>query len=92
MSRPSRIIRRERANLRAERGGWVGELLFHQRRCLYVAAITRDGETRGPAVLAIDLNTIVNDAAPTICIDGRESCSIPPALVPAGEPRGTQIR
>jgi len=43
-----------------------------QAQDLYVAAITRDGETRGPAVLAVELNTIVNDAAPTIRIDGRE--------------------
>ncbi len=43
-----------------------------QAQDLYVAAITRDGETRGSAVLAVDLNTIVNDAAPTIRIDGRE--------------------
>src|SRR6266576_17441 len=50
-----------------------------QAQDLYVAAITRDGETRGPAVLAAELNTIVNDAAPTIRIDGGRCCSSPPA-------------
>jgi len=43
-----------------------------QGQDLYYAAITRDGETRGPAVLAVELNSIVNDAAPTVRIDGRE--------------------
>jgi|SRR5690242_19324696 WD40 repeat protein len=43
-----------------------------QGQDLYVAAVTRDGQTRGPAVLAVELNTIVNDAAPTIRADGRE--------------------
>ena len=43
-----------------------------QAQDLYVAAITRDGETRGPAVLAVELNSIANDAAPTVRADGRE--------------------
>jgi len=43
-----------------------------QAQELYVAAITRDGETRGPAVLAVELNSIANDAAPTVRADGRE--------------------
>lgn len=43
-----------------------------QGQDLYYAAITRDGETRGPAVLAVELNSIVNDAAPTVRADGRE--------------------
>lgn len=43
-----------------------------QAQELYVAAITRDGQTRGPAVLAVELNSIVNDAAPTVRADGRE--------------------
>lgn len=43
-----------------------------QAQELYVAAITREGETRGPAVLAVELNSIVNDAAPTVRADGRE--------------------
>ena len=43
-----------------------------QAQDLYVAAITRDGQTRGPAVLAVELNSIVNDAAPTVRADGRE--------------------
>ena len=43
-----------------------------QAQELYVAAITRDGETRSPAVLAVELNSIANDAAPTVRADGRE--------------------
>lgn len=43
-----------------------------QAQELYIAAITRDGQTRGPAVLAVELNSIVNDAAPTVRADGRE--------------------
>jgi WD40-like Beta Propeller Repeat len=43
-----------------------------QGQDLYVAAVTRNGETLGPAVLASDLYSIVNDAAPTVRTDGRE--------------------
>jgi hypothetical protein len=43
-----------------------------QGQDLYYAAITRDGDTRGPAVLATELASIVNDAAPTVRADGRE--------------------
>lgn len=43
-----------------------------QGQDLYYAAITREGETQGPAILAVELASIVNDAAPTVRADGRE--------------------
>ena len=42
---------------------------------IYVAAVTADGETRGPAVPVTELNDpdpAVNDAHPSVRIDGRE--------------------
>ena len=40
---------------------------------IYYAAVTRDGETRGPAVYATELNVLgANDARATVRADGRE--------------------
>jgi WD40-like Beta Propeller Repeat len=42
---------------------------------IYVAAVTADGETRGPAVAVTELNDpdpAVNDAHPSLRVDGRE--------------------
>jgi hypothetical protein len=40
---------------------------------IYIAAVTRDGETREPAVIVSELNNpAANDASPTLRSDGRE--------------------
>jgi hypothetical protein len=61
----------------AEDGG--GNLYFNRATAavplpeLYVASVTRDGETRGPAVLVSELNVLTaNDQHATIRKDGRE--------------------
>lgn len=57
-----------RANLYFNRG--VNTLL---QADIYYAAVTRDGETRGPAVFVSELNVPgANDARPTVRADGRE--------------------
>ena len=49
-----------------------GESVLNQQD-IYVAAVTRDGETRGPAVSVGELNDpSFNDAGPTLRVDGRE--------------------